>query len=1273
MQQHGDSVPPGAKGAILCPFCKKKSASLQEVRGQQYFKCFRPACVSRTSGDKAALDEVGYLAFKLGLSRNDAFVAYLKAAGVWKERCLTSILPGQKKCREPLPKETDFVAGAKGVPVAEKQEGDTTDGTDRANETSEEEPPGEIGLELESLPPSSGGTTRSADGEVRTDESDTVRDAGGSGGETPPPGDLSGGQEDGGDGKPKDKKNRGLLALREFYSKLTLTSEDEGLIWRKRGLPKEACDAFGFKSSLQSNKDLLVTLTLKYSEDVLVAYGLFERKDGKCLPAPQLYGMGNAGRKNEHGEVIWNWVRPILIPYFDRDGEVIAIRPHRGGVAGQPSRLFVARFRKDCKLPIAGSRNFKPLRCIVTEGEFKACALYWVFDGQAGVAALPGISQSKNYLVLEDLKEWLRTDCSPERLVVAFDNEEKGDPKLPGFKPDKRKRFDAEIWARYLAIILDKSICETRVCRLPNEWRDAKGKADWDGAMARMVASVRGDSDAAWAAAKVHVREQFSNALGAAVGTRELKQTTFFSADDERIIQFGLDRLFYTPRLPNGGERELALARKLVKLANTKLKDVPGLGMMKLAEQYRETVGWYYTMKPLSDAVQAKWIKMQQKENERPYEERDWNLIWFCELRLKGIPTLVANFRMDCFFDLVRADGKRDLIVEIITNEGERSGRLRLDAEAFSTPSGRTGFRTWLRNHSKGCWKAGERELQALQLDAMHQVAHTDVYEVTALGSDEASRLWFMGDCAYGPEGELLPDQDGVYWKNDGTGYLVALTGSGGQEFRQGLPLMHPMEVLQEAADEQDFCLVPAKEAKQPEEPVANRLFVEVALRLNEALGGHDGFLVLGAILAFLGGSEFFKQERCFPGLFIHGETGHGKSTLMGWLMEVIGFHSAPGIGASRNSTVVGMQQVLEQYSNLPAWLTDFSMVEMSDEKMQIMHDAYNRVRSAKWSADGTTRKVRTMFVIDGESRPHKTSTRFRYVQVLVSKATRQGNQVPWFETNRRFFFALVRSLLRRREEFSGLMMKNFSELGRELADVDRRQVQVHGAAYGAFMAAAQMFGGILPKANMEEFRQFLKMKCVTASSEGAQAVNVNQFWVDLISAVQRGVFGKTKLELQRFFKVEADEKAHAPGAPGQPGWKSYTLFIEINGVLDLMQKDFKQRGKTMALGKTDFQEQMSHRPYWSDKNLGKGKRKFDCKQRFAGANLRCWAIEVDKLEVFGYRQVSDEELMESKRAQASGLPGTTEWPAPAEWSDPRKGDLYSLIEELEKKPGEGE
>jgi hypothetical protein len=225
----------------------------------------------------------------------------------------------------------------------------------------------------------------------------------------------------------------------------------------------------------------------EFTEEQLVQAGLYQVKAGLSRPQPQLCGLGNTGKKNAKGEVIWGWTHPILIPYFGREGEVVCIRPHKGGIPGQPSLPYVARVAMGFTRAGLADRAFKPARVVVTEGEFKSMALYWVFQGKVGSLALPGISQSKNPPVVEGLKEWIREECRVEKLVVSFDSEEKGDPKLPGFKPEKRRRFDAEIWARYLAYVLEKEFHTAKIGHLPKEWRDANGKVDWDGTLARVM------------------------------------------------------------------------------------------------------------------------------------------------------------------------------------------------------------------------------------------------------------------------------------------------------------------------------------------------------------------------------------------------------------------------------------------------------------------------------------------------------------------------------------------------------------------------------------------------------------------------------------------------------------------------------------------------------------------------------------------------------------------------------------------------------------------
>jgi hypothetical protein len=128
---------------------------------------------------------------------------------------------------------------------------------------------------------------------------------------------------------------------------------------------------------------------------------------------------------------------------------------------------------------------------VITEGEFKARALQAVLSSvapqQFGVAALPGISMAKNHVCLTELHEWLK-GVTPERIVIVYDSEEKGDPNLPAFKANPRKRHDAQIWARYLANLLNRDGYDSVVGILPVEWRNPQtGKSDWDSRLADRI------------------------------------------------------------------------------------------------------------------------------------------------------------------------------------------------------------------------------------------------------------------------------------------------------------------------------------------------------------------------------------------------------------------------------------------------------------------------------------------------------------------------------------------------------------------------------------------------------------------------------------------------------------------------------------------------------------------------------------------------------------------------------------------------------------------
>ncbi len=191
----------------------------------------------------------------------------------------------------------------------------------------------------------------------------------------------------------------------------------------------------------------------------------------------------------------------MLIPYFDETGELIGLRPHKGmgrrdTLVGTPQVYIprLGRATRAAKFHRASGEDDEEqfYTVVITEGEFKAAALWQTVgsgrqDGAEpyGVAALPGISFGKNYEVREVLDDWLRV-VKCRRVIVAYDNEEKADPALETYKADRRKRFDAQIWARYLATDLAVKLhVRGEVCVLPEAWRNKKGKADWDGELAK--------------------------------------------------------------------------------------------------------------------------------------------------------------------------------------------------------------------------------------------------------------------------------------------------------------------------------------------------------------------------------------------------------------------------------------------------------------------------------------------------------------------------------------------------------------------------------------------------------------------------------------------------------------------------------------------------------------------------------------------------------------------------------------------------------------------
>jgi hypothetical protein len=259
-----------------------------------------------------------------------------------------------------------------------------------------------------------------------------------------------------------------------------------------------------------------------------------------------------------------------------------------------------------------------------------------------------------------------------------------------------------------------------------------------------------------------------------------------------------------------------------------------------------------------------------------------------------------------------------------------------------------------------------------------------------------------------------------------------------------------------------------------------------------------------------------------------------------------------------------------------------------------------------------------------------------------------------WFQEHSKFFFCIGRFLIIRRKEFTEKLLgtwRHWCELP-ELKNADDRSKQVHGIGYAALFATSALLESNDAE-DLREFKRFLIGHAMRAVEDVRSEVYINQVWHAIVNAFKVHAFGKTRSEFERFFKISSEVLPHPPDAPAQGAWVSYKLFIDYSGVIEILKRHLRSNGEQLPLTRTDVRDQLEKSPYWL---RPKGKK---LNQRFGSgtAPKQCWGFLVDK-HPMGYQAVTDQELAESKNDHTR-----------QDWADPRKGELFEIIEALEDQP----
>jgi hypothetical protein len=452
-------------------------------------------------------------------------------------------------------------------------------------------------------------------------------------------------------------------------------------------------------------------------------------------------------------------------------------------------------------------------------------------------------------------------------------------------------------------------------------------------------------------------------------------------------------------------------------------------------------------------------------------------------------------------------------------------------------------------------------------------------------------------------------------------------------------------------------------------------LFNELLQKLPEALGGMEAYMALGMVFASAAGPEIFNKWSCFPGLWLHGEPGGGKSTLGRWLIRIWGFNKDKGLPLPADDqrttlTLAALSGALGQYGELPLWLDEYQTGTAAWVRA-ILKNSYDRAEGAKKDFGNSPREYLSAVIVSGVATASEPQTRGRFAHIQVSSQNRTANHYDWLQVHSREFYRLGRFLLRHRQQYveSALRAMQVWLDSKSTKGVDDRARMVHALAYAGFHAACEVFD---VSVDLKGYWTWLVEHCQRGAADIQENVSVDLFWRELMNALDAGAFGHTAKERRQYFQVIEDKKAKSPVSEHQTkagaaesfkGWKSYLLYFRPGPVIELLRIFKRRSGGDLPISQGDLLNQMKTRPYWHTSKQKSGHR-----QKFNGKGMSCWCIKVDQ-HPLGLVLISDEEFDESLVEDAEQNKLFTA----DNWVDQRKGDLFSLILSLLTKRDEGE
>ena len=254
---------------------------------------------------------------------------------------------------------------------------------------------------------------------------------------------------------------------------------------------------------------------------------------------------------------------------------------------------------------------------------------------------------------------------------------------------------------------------------------------------------------------------------------------------------------------------------------------------------------------------------------------------------------------------------RRDLV---ITDEyGIESKPVQMSPSAMS---GKNGLLTWLMSQGNYLYYGGEQEMLHIWDYVFANDEGNIVYLMNRCGYIRETRFYLFKNVLIKDHQPVYPDENGIFWVDD-VGYKANRLSDD-----ETIPSM----VTEGSFDVEKFLTLLGDTVD-----IRNR---------------GQGKAMFAWILAVMFLEDIEDKYKLFPILFLYGNRGSGKTTIMRWLTSFFGQGEATKSLAA--SSPVGVSRLLSYYASLPLVVDDWRDDLASKKYVTLFLGVYNRQVGAK-------------------------------------------------------------------------------------------------------------------------------------------------------------------------------------------------------------------------------------------------------------------------------------------------------------------------------------